>query len=257
MRRTFVDILKGRDVDLRTEYRRLYSMVYEQGFNDVMRVTFHNMPFKGTATDLEDFELECNFTYYRVYEELSLDRLFGFMEYIYNYARCIELGSRWPVFQYHENACQVTTYIEAMAQKFDCEFKKDGDYFILLERNSEAWAAAEVAPEGVVDDLIGYSYRGLSGDLKAKREKLNNLILELEPKRGALSAISKSLSSDVFRIANNFNIRHNNISEDNGGKYNEKVASMSPVELEDQYDDLYRLCVAAFILLHHEEVGVH
>ena len=29
MRRTFVDILKGRDVDLRTEYRRLYSMVYE------------------------------------------------------------------------------------------------------------------------------------------------------------------------------------------------------------------------------------
>lgn len=101
-----------------------------------------------------------------------------------------------------------------MAEKLDCEFKGCGNYFILIERSDEAWVAAEAVPETVVDDLIAYSYRSLSGDLKAKRELLNNFVLELEPYRGDPSFISRSVCSDLFRMANTFNIRHNNVSED-------------------------------------------
>lgn len=63
------------------------------------------------------------------------------------------------------------------------------------------WVAAEVVPEIVVDDLIAYSYRSLSGDLKAKKEFLNNFVLELEPYRGDPSSISRSVCSDLFRMA--------------------------------------------------------
>ena len=59
LRRTFTDILKGRGIDPIAECRRLYCLVYEQSFNGVMEASFHEMPFRGTAIDLDGFEREC------------------------------------------------------------------------------------------------------------------------------------------------------------------------------------------------------
>lgn len=72
----------------------------------------------------------------------------------------------------------------------------------------------------------------------------------LEPKRKDLS---NQLSSDLFFIINNFNIRHNNTDPNDKSKYNSKVAEMSTDELEHIYDEVYQMCLLAFMELEHSE----
>lgn len=74
----------------------------------------------------------------------------------------------------------------------------------------------------------------------------------LSATRGA-QKFSKGLESDLFYIANNFNIRHNNTDPDNPEKYREHVVRMQPCKLEELYDELHGMCAAAFLLLEYEE----
>ena len=47
----------------------------------------------------------------------------------------------------------------------------------------------------------------------------------------------------------NLNIRHNNISAEDPGKYKAYVAQMSTENLEKWYDEAYQMCLLAFLQL--------
>lgn len=54
--------------------------------------------------------------------------------------------------------------------------------------------------------------RVVLSQLRQKRLGSNNLILESELKRSTLSSISNTVCSDLFRVANAFNIRYSSIT---------------------------------------------
>lgn len=171
---------------------------------------------------------------------------------VYNFARFCR--SPFRAFDERCNAEQILGHITRLAEKLDYEFIKDGDFYSLVGKNDEAWTAAEVAPKFIAADLVNYSYRGLGGDLEAKRCKLTSFLRELEPHRKDLEHLSSSFTNDLFFLANNINIRHNNTTQHNNTNsksknYNSKVSSMGKWELEKLYDKVHRMCVAAFLLL--------
>ena len=84
-----------------------------------------------------------------------------------------------------------------------------------------------------------------------------NVILQLadllEAKRENLSKIDKEYSSDLFYAFNKFNLRHNNIDPNLSSKYVPVIAQMKNDELESWYDEVYQMCLLAFLRLEHDD----
>jgi hypothetical protein len=71
---------------------------------------------------------------------------------------------------------------------------------------------------------------------------------EIEPQKNKLEKINPTLSSDLFFILNNMNIRHNNI-EPNNKCYKPFVAAMDKNTLECWYDETYQMILLSKLLL--------
>ncbi len=98
--------------------------------------------------------------------------------------------------------------------------------------------------------MIEYNHHSIKGNIEAKKGILLKLVELLEPKRKDLS---NTLGSDLFFLINNFNIRHNNTDPNDKSKYKSKVAEMPADELEHIYDEVYQMCLLAFMELEHAE----
>lgn len=61
-----------------------------------------------------------------------------------------------------------------------------------------------------------------------------------------------SLESDLFYLLNSVNVRHNN-AEQGGKNYIHFVADMKDGDIEQWYDDIYQMCLLAFLELDHLE----
>lgn len=60
----------------------------------------------------------------------------------------------------------------------------------------------------------------------------------------------KKFASDLFYTFNNFNIRHNNV-DPAGPKYKKPVGDLTKEQLESWYDEVYQMCLLAFMRLEH------
>ena len=88
----------------------------------------------------------------------------------------------------------------------------------------------------------------VTGDLEKKKQILRDMGDDLEPKRPKLKEINNGLSSSIFYMLNNLNIRHNNVSKGESN-YKEYVAKMKPDEIEEWYDELYQMMLLAYLML--------
>lgn len=123
-------------------------------------------------------------------------------------------------------------------------------FFVPKDNAAISVAESTIIPENVSYKVIEYNHHRVKGDIETKKGILLKLVELLEPKRKDLS---NQLSSDLFYIINNFNIRHNNTDPNDTSKYNSKVAEMSADELEQIYDEVYQMCLLAFMELEHSE----
>lgn len=206
MRRSFAAIVRSAGVDVEAEYRSLHAILFgDYDFYSEMEYGFDSMPFKGTAASLDDFNRRHGFDFKSLSATRNEDDLLLLCEYVLSFA--IHLTD-WNIF---ERSVTVIEHVRAVAEKLMHRFVENEDGLCeLVPIDSRILEAAEVAPEDVAVDLVRYDYRGLQGDLKGKRAILSKLCHALEPKRGELKKLAKDLESDLFYIANNFNIRHNN-----------------------------------------------
>ena len=74
----------------------------------------------------------------------------------------------------------------------------------------------------------------------------------MEPKRKLMDSINKTLSSDIFYMLNNLNLRHNNGSKDDKN-YKSVVANMCKPTLESWYDELYQMMLLAFLEIDQQD----
>ena len=250
MRRTFADILNDAEVDVFAEYHSLYMLVFQgYGFYGDMEEHFRQMPFAGTAYNLQDFNERNQLDFEQLEYSSNFDDLLLLCEYVYNFAMGLIASSNCG----SGGSYEVVQHIEALADKIGYRLVQDRDLWVLVPMNEKIEAAAEVAPEAAGNDLFRYDYRGYKGDLDGKRKILVSLARALEPHRDELAKMAKDFTSDYFFLVNSLNIRHNNVEAIDPGKYKEVVALMSPNELEEWYDTVRYMSATAFLLLEYGE----
>jgi len=131
---------------------------------------------------------------------------------------------------------------------------QDG-FTIFVEKSPAAVAVAEseMIPEELSYKIISYNHHSMHGNIIEKKNVILQLADLLEAKRENLSKIDKEYSSDLFYAFNKFNLRHNNIDPNLSSKYVPVIAQMKNDELESWYDEVYQMCLLAFLRLEHDD----
>jgi hypothetical protein len=122
----------------------------------------------------------------------------------------------------------------------------------LVPKDQAAISVAEIVDPNLSYRIIEYNHHSMKGDLERKKATLIALADKLEPKRAKLKQISTSLESDLFYLLNSVNVRHNN-ADPSGKNYIKVVADMKDSEVEQWYNDIYQMCLLAFLELDHLE----
>ena len=141
-----------------------------------------------------------------------------------------------------ENAIFRTGYIQCSEDGFTIFVPKDNAAIAVSE--------SELIPEALSYKIIAYNHHSMKGNLESKRQTLLMFADLLEPKRDELETVDKKFASDLFYTFNNFNIRHNNV-DPAGPKYKKPVGDLTKEQLESWYDEVYQMCLLAFMRLEH------
>lgn len=253
MRRNFAQVLREGKIDIKKEYEKLYDMFYfsddyrEESLENIISENFEQITFRGTCISLDDFNDTYGFCFESQPRDFVLDDLISFCEYYYNLVSDISEGDFYtPDKDFYIS--HVTKVIDAIGYMFAQE---DGfTIFVPKDNAAIAVAESELIPQAVSYKIIAYNHHAKKGDLEAKRQILLALSDLLEPKRKDLESVDKQFASDLFYALNNFNVRHNNV-DPTGTKYKKAVAELSEAELEQWYDEVYQMCLLAFMRLDH------
>ena len=125
-------------------------------------------------------------------------------------------------------------------------FNKKEELIILVEKDANVTAVAEIIDKQLFWPVIEYNHHLLKESISRKREILKKFADDLEHKRIDLKGINKSFTDNLFYAFNHLNIRHDNSDI-------EFVAKLSRVEAEKWYDEIYQLILYAYILLDSPE----
>ena len=256
----FSQIIKNAKVDIRWEYDRLYSLFNNQTLYEISDYTsmrnvcachFLSLPFRGTCISLDDFDGFYKYDFVENPPEFNLDYLVSFCEYSYNIVNNILIhdddtlsGTFIQSFRFYLH--QIDMVIENVGYM---ENMHDGitDF---VPKDQTVISVAEIVDPSLSYKVLEYNHHSMKGDLERKRATLLVLADKLEPMRMKLSQINKSLESDLFFLLNEVQVRHNNI-EQGSQKYIPFIAGMEEKTIEQWYDDMYQMCLLAFLELEH------
>lgn len=260
MRRNFAQILKEAKIDIKDEYKKMYDILYSRGIQvaknkyislyDEFGDAFSSFFFRGTCLTIEEFDRKHGTVFAEDPEDFNIDSLVSICEYVYNMLVAYQASEkRWdPRINVQFGLSQIMTVIEAIGYMNVCE---DG-IVIFVEKSPVATSVAELVPKGLSYKVISYNHYSMKGNLDGKRQTIIALADLLEPQRKELESIDKQFASDLFYSLNNFNIRHNNV-DPTGTKYKKPVADLTNDQLEQWYDEVYQMCLLAFLRLEHVE----
>lgn len=259
MRRNFAQILKDNNIDINKEYKTLYELFYGEyedwhgelfSLREEINQDFLQIYFRGTCVTLDDFDIKYGFDFKSHTENIDIDYLVSFCEYIFNLI--VVYQSTTYGFNRGLNLNFIMEQIRKVIEEIGyMETSQDG-YFIFVEKNQAAISVAEIVSQELSYKVISYNHHSMKGDIESKKTILLQLATELEAKRELLRKANKVLESDLFFLFNNINIRHNNCDK-NGTKFKALVADMSKEEIEKWYDDTYQMCLIAFLEIEHLE----
>ncbi len=254
MRKNFAEILKSAKIDIKKEYEKLYEMLYDQDLDngygpktslyDEYNENFIHMWFRGTSLSLEDFDDEYGFDFDKYPPNFDIEYLIRFCEYFYNLSTAY-MGVPNLLDRY--NVTLITQQIYRVIEKIGYMPAEQDGFTIFVEKSIPAIAVSEIVPNELSYKVISYNHHSMKGNLENKKETLLKLANLLEGKRKQLKSINSSLEDDLFYSFNNLNLRHNNKDISYKEKYKKHIADMSNTELENWYDEIYQMCLLAFL----------
>ena len=264
MRKSIFDIVSS-TVDMAGEVKRLLVMsrnetvlIAEYGikynlFDFVDRYCFKEWSARQHFLNVDDFLTALNFNL--LYHDAlnNVDSLLTLIELIYNFWELSyqKLDDTSLPVKGVGNYYHLKDVMDDLLDQYNhtAYIDEDNDCVLVIEDKTEVSSVAEIVPENLSLSVIKYNHRSLQGDLNAKKSILVALGAELEPQRKELQELNKQLTSDIFFMLNNMNIRHNNRSKKELAKYKDYVAKMKYDRLEKWYDELYQMMLLAFLLL--------
>ena len=262
MRRTFAQVLKKNKISIRKEYEKLYNSFYitedcedrRKSIQELISMYFsesYYMNIRKTCFSLEEFNKEYNFDFTKMPadfdEQNDMDYFISFFEYVYNLI--------FPIFKIITEYYNINyiAYIYNVMENIGYERKYVDNSFIFVPKDMVAFnvSESEVLPDSLSYKVIEYNHHSLQGNIEGKKEILLKFAHTLESKKTELKSCNKNLTSEIFTIFNNCNIRHNNVDENCKSSYNSYIAEISDKELEKIYDETYQMCLLAFMELEH------
>jgi len=257
----FSQVLKNVSINIRKEYDRLYKLFCVDKYKDspgnsvtlrrICAKNFTELPFRGTCISLDDFDISFGYNFVKEPFDFSLDYLVSFCEYSYNlsfYNQYFTYGAylvngRTLMHFYLQQVLKVIENLGYMPLV-------DNGITDFVPKDQVAISVAEIIDTSLSYKVIEYNHHSMKGDLNRKKEILLALADRLEPQRDKLKHNNSQVQDDLFFLFNNLNLRHNNIDPE-GKDYKPFVASMEKEELEKWYDDIYQMCLLAFLELDH------
>lgn len=260
MRKNFAQILKNGKVDYKSEYKKLYELLFEKNLQDengelcsvhmVFGEFFTSFHFRGTCLSLQEFDEENGFNFPDPSRDNpKIEDLVLLMEYFYNMLMGY-MGSQNMSFYSGINTQFLMQHILSVCDAIGYKQVTEDGFAVFVEKNAVATAVAEsdLIPDDLSYKLITYDHHSMCGDLEKKKSIIVQLASIIEGKQAKLNQVNPTLKKDLFYIFNNFNIRHNNC--DNQSKdYKPAIADMDKNELEKWYDETYQMCLLAFMEL--------
>ena len=255
MRRNFAQVLKSGKIDLKNEYTKLYRLFYAKdnrdhiSLSDLISANFEKFHFAGTCLDLDEFDEMYGFHFDMHPQDFDIDYLVLFCEYVYNFVANFDGRFFRDQFNQHFYMQHIGKIIEGIGYMHATE----NGLTIFVPRDNAAIAVSEsnLIPEDLSYKVIAYNHHSVKGDLGTKKQTLLLFADLLEPKRSTLEKADKNLASDLFFAFNNLNIRHNNV-DPSCPKFKQPVADLTADQLEQWYDEVYQICLLAFMQLEHE-----
>lgn len=220
---------------------------------------FKYWDYRGHFINVEDYLKALNYNVLKRNASKNIDSLLTVIELIYNFWNLSiqEFNNDYKDYklQWCGNYYHLKDVMDDILQQYNhvAYISDDKKCILIIENKEEVTAASEILPSAISFDVIKYNHRSLQGEVELKKSILISLGAELEPKRKDLQQLNKQLSEDIFFMLNNINVRHNNRSKKDKGKYKEYVAKMSKTRLEKWYDELYQMMLLAFLLLDNVE----
>lgn len=262
MRKSIFDIASA-SINISNEVDRIVSMSVEEKstyyppyeltlFEFVDQRCFRDWSYRGHFVNVKDFLEAVN--YNEIIKSAKNGDTEAFMiliELTYNlwslaYYDIIDKDS---LSKWNNNFFHLRDVILDNLEKYNHKAYIDDKRILIIEDKPEVTAVAEIIKQDLAIDIIRYNHRSMQGEIELKKKILISLGSELEPKRKELQVLNKQLSEDIFFMLNNMNLRHNNRSKKDMGKYKEYVAKMTKARLEKWYDELYQMMLLAFLLL--------
>lgn len=262
MRKSIFDIASA-SINISNEVDRIVSMSVEEKstyyppydltlFEFVDQRCFRDWRYRGHFVNVKDFLEAVN--YNEIIKSAKNGDTEAFMiliELTYNlwslaYHDIIDKNSS---SKWNNNFFHLRDVMLDNLEKYNHKAYIDDERILIIEDKPEVTAVAEIIEQDLAIDIIRYNHRSMQGEIELKKKILISLGSELEPKRKELQVLNKQLSEDIFFMLNNMNLRHNNRSKKDIGKYKEYVAKMTKARLEKWYDELYQMMLLAFLLL--------
>lgn len=252
MRRTFAQVLKEGKVDIKNEYTKLYNLFYTPNIRDgksladIISDNFYVFHFRGTCLTLDEFDRMHEIRFVEYPQKFDIDYLVSFCEYIFNFIS--QLSDRF--FYSDFNKHRIINHILCVVETIGYMRSEEDDITIFVPKDGIAIAISEseLVPQKMSYKVISYNHHSMSGDLEGKKQILLSFADTLEALRPRLKEADKQLESDLFYAFNNFNVRHNNI-DPAGTKYKKPVADLTDIQMEECYDNVYQMCLLAFMVL--------
>ena len=183
------------------------------------------------------------------------NEMINVLEFIVNIVRLCDVSLKYKDVSSSSNYRLMKENINWLIEHFGyvTYYCEDEEYLKIIEKNPAATAVAEISTSETAKKIMQYNHYTLKGDIEKKKDIIVSLGKELEPKRESLKKIDSSLTSDVFFMLNNMNLRHNNLDSKNKNNYQEFIAKMNKNDLENWYDETYQMILLANLLLDNIE----
>ena len=271
-RLSFADLVRNTSVNYWAEYKTLLTLLngsackifpdrefkgsiilgYEderRSFVDFCDEHFESFPIelRGTCRSLGGFNQYFRFHPERV-ENPGLDALLTLTEYLMTFSAALQtkINSSGLHAEKIVNS-HIIQHLKILLGKLYHKAIAEGPFIRLVPEDVVAADVASKLPKEVSIKTFLYRHRSMAGNIEKKREVLLALGHQLESRRDMIH--DKVLEGAIFSILNNMNLRHNNVDPNTPANYREFVAKLKPRELEEWYDRLYQMMVAAFARL--------
>ncbi len=256
MRKNFSQVLKEGKVDIENEYNKLYELFYGKDNRDNKSIAeivsnhFLDYHFRGTCLSLEEFNKLYGFNFEVKPQIFDEEQLVCFMEYVYNLIICLDGRLLFRDMGKHF----YLNHIKCVAELVGYISTSEGNFtiFVPTDSNVIAVAESELIPDNLSYKVLKYNHHSLKGSIEEKREILIKLANVLESYDKKLNGINQTFKSDLFQLINSCNIRHNN-KDEASRQYKKYIAEMSDEELEHTYDEIFQMCLLAFMQLEHTD----